>query len=396
MRVKRATYLALIVIGILGLALSLRADDLASRVVLLVNANDPESLEVARHYAEVRQVPVGNIVALPMSGEETIAWSEFIESIWNPLEMELVKRTWIDAIPMDLVDAEGRKKFSVSGHRVSYLLICRGVPLRIANDPSRYASGPEIDERSNFRINAASVDSELSLLPLPNHRIGGYLPNPIFDVDRPTAVQRGQVIKVTRLDGPTLADVLALPDRALRAEKTGLKGKAYVDLGGNHPDGDRWLEDVVRQLEELGFSTLVDRKRTTFPTDAPFEEPVLYFGWYAEKVNGPFLKPDFRFPDGAIAVHIHSFSAETLRRANERWCGPFVARGVTATVGNVYEPFLQLTHRPDLLLRALVRGENFGDAAWFAQRAVSWQTIAIGDPLYRPFAPPSNHAASVP
>ena len=66
-------------------------------------------------------------------------------------------------------------------------------------------------------------------------------------------------------------------------------------------------------------------------------------------------------------------------------CGLLVACGVAATVGNVFEPYLQLTHRPDLLLRALVRGHNFGDAAYYALPVLSWQAIALGDPLYRPF-----------
>jgi uncharacterized protein (TIGR03790 family) len=373
-------------LALVGFGGSSRADDdIAGRLILLANSNQPASLQVARHYADVRHVPLANIVILPMSSEETVSWSEFIDSIWNPLEAELVQRRWLDSIPMSLHDAEGRTKYSVSGHRISYLVICRGVPLRISNDPARYEHGPSFDDRSNFRANEAAVDSELSLLALPNHTIGGFLTNPLFGVDRPTTLQSQQVIKVSRLDGPALNEVLALPDRAILAERLGLKGRAYVDLGGNHPDGDRWLEEVVRQLEQLRITTVVDRKRTTFPADTPFESPVLYFGWYAERVNGPFLKTGFRFPDGAIAMHIHSFSAETLRRDSERWCGPFVARGVTATVGNVFEPYLQLTHRPDLLLRALARGDTFGDAVYFAQRALSWQTIAIGDPLYRPF-----------
>jgi uncharacterized protein (TIGR03790 family) len=174
-------------------------------------------------------------------------------------------------------------------------------------------------------------------------------------------------------------------ERALIAEREGLRGRAYVDLGGNHPDGDRWLETVVRQLDELGIETDVDRAPTTIPATARFDVPILYFGWYASSVNGPFTQPGFRFPPGAIALHIHSYSAATLRDATSGWCGPLVARGVTATLGNVFEPYLQLTHRPDFLLRALARGDNFGDAAMYAQRALSWQTVAIGDPLYRPF-----------
>jgi len=87
-----------------------------------------------------------------------------------------------------------------------------------------------------------------------------------------------------------------------------------------------------------------------------------------------------------VAVHIHSFSAHTLRSATEGWCGPLVARGVTATVGNVYEPYLEYLHRPDLLLGALVRGDDLVDAAYYALPVLSWQCVVIGDPLYRPFA----------
>ena len=62
-------------------------------------------------------------------------------------------------------------------------------------------------------------------------------------------------------------------------------------------------------------------------------------------------------------------------------------RGVTATVGNVHEPYLAFTHAPHLLLRALARGATWVEAIYFALPALSWQAVAIGDPLYRPFTP---------
>jgi hypothetical protein len=124
------------------------------------------------------------------------------------------------------------------------------------------------------------------------------------------------------------------------------------------------------------------------PITARFDAPVLYFGWYANDLNGPFALPGFRFPPGAIAVHIHSFSAQTLRSTTEAWVGPLVARGVTATVGNVFEPYLEFTHDPSLLLQALVQGMTFGEAAAYAVPVLSWQGVAIGDPLYRPFTVP--------
>ena len=361
------------------------AEDPAARVVLLANSDDPDSLQIARHYADMRHVPRENIVALPMPLTETITWPEFVATLWQPLQDELVRRKWIDAIPMALTDDVGRKKYAIAGHRIAYLVVCRGVPLRVAHSAALFSPRPPPYDRAELRTNEGAVDSELSLLAQTNYPINGFVGNPLYRNDRPSAWELAQVVKVARLDGPTAADALALVDQALAAERTGLLGRAYVDLGGKHPSGDRWLEAVAEQLSGLGYDLDVDRAPATFPVTARFDAPVLYFGWYAPNLIGPFALPGFRFPPGAIAVHIHSFSAETLRSASAGWCGPFVARGVTATVGNVFEPYLDFLHRPDLLLQSLVRGDTFGDAAYYAEPVLSWQSIAIGDPLYRPF-----------
>ena len=44
----------------------------------------------------------------------------------------------------------------------------------------------------------------------------------------------------------------------------------------------------------------------------------LYFGWYDWNVSGPFLNPRFRFRKGAVAMHLHSFSAEQLGERAEK------------------------------------------------------------------------------
>jgi tetratricopeptide (TPR) repeat protein len=56
------------------------------------------------------------------------------------------------------------------------------------------------------------------------------------------------------------------------------------------------------------------------------------------------------------------------------------------TMGSVDEPYLAGT--PDLAVfasRLVFSGFTFGEAAYTAQSALSWQTTVIGDPLYRPF-----------
>lgn len=364
------------------------ANDLAARVIVLANSDDPDSLRIARHYASVRGVPAGNIVALELAHTEAIGWGEFVATLWQPLLETLLHAKWIDAIPMTLTDAVGRRKYAPHGHRIAALVVCRGVPLKIGHDPALFAEVPPFTARGEFRTNAGAVDAELSLLALPNYVINAFVPNPLFQNERPSAFDLAQIVKVARLDGPTAEDALALVDRAVAAERAGLQGRAYIDIGDRDPVGNAWLEAAAAQVRTLGFDGDVDRAPATLPLSARIDAPALYFGWYASDVEGAFTLPGFRFPPGAIAVHIHSYSATTLRSATRGWTAPLVARGVTATVGNVNEPYLQLTHQPHLLLRGLARGDTLADAAYFALPALSWQAILVGDPLYRPFAVP--------
>jgi len=363
-------------------------DNLAARVIVLANSDDPGSLRIARHYAEVRGVPAANIIALKLPLAETITWREFIATLWQPLMESLVAAKWLDAIPMELTDPVGRRKYALYRHRIAALVVCRGVPLRIGHDPELFTEVLPLTKRGEFRTNAGAVDSELSLLGAPNYPISAWVPNPLFQNERPGAIEYGQVVKVARLDGPTVDDANALVDRAVAAERTGLLGRAYVDIANRDNIGDPWLEAAAKQLVELGFDTSVDRENATMPVTARIDAPVLYFGWYSGGVDGPFVLPGFRFPPGAIALHIHSYSASSMRQPGGGWTAPFVARGVTATFGNVHEPYLQFTHQPHLLLRALARGATLAEAAYFSMNALSWQAVLIGDPLYRPFAVP--------
>lgn len=364
---------------------ALRAGDLEERVVLLANSRQPESVALARFYAEQRGVPAANIVALPLPEEESITWRQFIDQVWQPLQDELYRRGWIEGTATELTDRLGRRRYALTGHSISYLVACRGVPLRIYNDPTLLPArnGRKILEQ--FNKNEGAVDAELSLIALGNHEITGLVANPLFAQQGPLTLDAAQTVKVTRLDGPTWESARGLVTSALEAERTGLIGRYYVDLRGPHAEGDKWLTAVREQLDGFGFPGDVEETAGTFSDATRFDAPVFYFGWYADHLNGAPAREGFVFPAGAVALHIHSYSAQTLHAPAAGWCGPLVARGVTATVGNVFEPFLEFTHRPNLLLRALGAGRNFGDAAYYALPALSWQAVAIGDPLYRPF-----------
>ena len=113
-------------------------------------------------------------------------------------------------------------------------------------------------------------------------------------------------------------------------------------------------------------------------------EAALYFGWYSEQVAGPFTRGGFKFQPGAVACHIHSYSATSVRDPFKWWVGPLLDKGAAAVLGNVYEPYLSLTTHLDVFAEHLLDGDTLVESAYAAQPGLSWMNPVVGDPLYRP------------
>jgi hypothetical protein len=52
----------------------------------------------------------------------------------------------------------------------------------------------------------------------------------------------------------------------------------------------------------------------------------------------PLADPGFRFRPGAVAVHIHSYNASTLRATDSNWIAPLLSKGAAALLGNTNPP----------------------------------------------------------
>jgi hypothetical protein len=195
---------------------------------------------------------------------------------------------------------------------------------------------------------------------------------------------------VGRLDGPSDAIVRRMIDSSIAAEKSGLWGWAYLDARGvtdpGYIEGDQWITHAGDLMRRHGIPVISDYAPETFPEGFPMQDAAIYYGWYAANVEGPFVRPEFRFTPGAVAVHLHSFSATTIRDPNMAWAGPLLAHGAAATLGNVYEPYLSLTVNFDILQDRLMNGFNLAEASYAATRGISWMNVVLGDPLYRPYA----------
>lgn len=359
----------------------------AAVTLVLFNKNDPESAELAAYYARQREISRDRVVGLDCPLTEEITRDQYETAIAKPVRRLFQKNGWWTM---------GRGPTGervVTASAIRFVALIRGMPLKIAPDPTLPNATfiPDLPPLLSSR-NDASVDSELAVLGLAPPSPGGIVPNPYFRRFTPISqnpIHPG-ILLTARLDGPTASIVRAMIDDALLVEKTGLWGWSYVDgrgiTTGGYAEGDQWLTSAVQAMRTQGLPVIFDQKPATFPPGYPITDAAVYYGWYAGAAEGPFADSTFNFRQGAVAVHIHSFSASTLRSSTANWCGPLLARGAAATLGNVYEPYLSLTANLDVFQDRLMAGFTLAESGWIAQRVLSWMTVIVGDPLYRPYA----------
>ncbi len=359
----------------------------AKFAVVVYNENDPLAAPLAKYYAEKRGIPAERIVALQCPLSEEISREQYDREIAEPLRRAFDRNSWWERATNP---ASAASPGPVSANRIRYLVLMRGMPLKIAQLTTKYPGDDPGPQPEGIRsVNAASVDSELAVLGRFSHTISGFQPNPYFrGYSRIIDTNFPGIMLVGRLDGPSDVIVRRMIDDSLAAERDGLWGRVYIDARGLGPEsgplaqGDAWLTTAAKEAD---LPVVLDKRAEMFETGYPMREVAVYLGWYSGGVAGPFTRPDFRFEPGAIAVHIHSFSAATIHSVEQGWVGPLLAKGAAASCGNVYEPYLLLTVHLDIFLNRLGGGFTLAESAYMAMPALSWMGTVVGDPLYRPF-----------
>lgn len=337
-----------------------RPFDPATTVVVLVNDAVPESVDIGKHYCEVRKVPEANILHLNVPREEEISWPVFTEKILGPFLGHLDKFT--EAI---------------------FVVPTYGVPVKIKNEKSD--RNPEANPSGLG--NSACVDAELALALQPDHEIEAWVNNELFRKDK-RITRDDRYLMVSRLDGPTPAIARALVDKAVYAETYGPKGIAWLDTRGLAEDGGSYgttdceMRTCLLVWDQYGIPYKDDDKPELLDVST-CADAMFYWGWYTGTYNG--TKP-YTFNVGAIGAHLHSFSAGTIRSATAQWVGPLLAHGITCTLGTVYEPFTIGFPAMNIVYDRMLKGYTWGEACAMAARINSWMCVYVGDPLYAPWS----------
>jgi uncharacterized protein (TIGR03790 family) len=357
---------------------------LAASTIVVYNKAALDSAELARFYAKQRGIASDHIVAVTCSTDEEISREEYDLNIAGPLREIFKARNWWT------LRETPEQQTVVMTTSIRFVAVIKGVPLKIKPTTDPYPGDQSVGGPVGGH-NEASVDSELAVLGLFSRQISGPLRNVYFQSFKTIGEMDNPVLLlVCRLDAPDAETVRRMIVDSIAAEKKGLWGRAYVDgaheTAAGYALGDQWLGEISVQLHKVGVPVIYENTPALFPEGYPMTDCALYYGWRAEKAAGPFAQPEFRFSRGAVAVHIHSFSAMTLRDPNAFWVAPLLERGAAATLGNVYEPYLQMTAHLNIFNDHLLHGFTFAESAYSSIEVLSWMSVMVGDPLYRPYA----------
>lgn len=351
----------------------------AANVLLVVNDNTPTGEPIARRYAQRRGLPSSNVCHVATADDETIPRTNYARTIEQPI--------W------ECISKLGGQD------RILYIVLTKGIPLRIEGTGERTGT-------------VASVDSELTLLYRRragrNAGTAGFIANPYFAGSdpqtawRPFSHQNHDIYLVTRLDGYTVGDALALVDRGAAPVRQGrivLDGRA----GSSDDAGNRWLRRAAERLQAggLGNRVIFDETSRVLTKEA---QVLGYYSWGTNDKAIRIRHFELQFVPGALAGMYVSSDGRTMKEPPPQWrprewedrdsyfagspqslVGDLIRDGITGAAAHVNEPYLDATIRPDILFPAYVGGMNLAESFYLAMPYLSWQTIVIGDPLCAPF-----------
>jgi uncharacterized protein (TIGR03790 family) len=380
-----------------------------NEVLLVFNADSPVSTAIAHDYRGKRKVT--NLLAIhcPDSAvstrNETISRANFQSRIAAPVSDFL------------------------AGHKdINFIVLTKGVPLRVegGNTGSR-------DEGTTGNLQA-SVDSYLAAIDYPSIRGAVRIKIHGSGADGFSWLNRYWKAKipfthatfggylVTRLDGYTQADAVALVARALSPRNqpyaTGNVSKVLLDVQPGFGMGDKrvqpltvtgdvpdessysaWNADMVRAADVLE-SAAIPVELDISPMFIGDRSNLLgYFSWGSndQKFSNDAYE-SLTFAPGSIGDTAVSTSARTFlpTTGGQSLIADLIAHGITGVKGYTDEPLLQAVASPSIAVdRYFVSGYTLAESFYAASRFVGWEDVVIGDPLCTYVLPEAQRTARI-
>ena len=378
-------------------------------IVVVANSRATDSVKLAKYYMKTRAIPPEHLIKIRTTWEEECERDEYDKNIAAPIRKAITKlRTaklirgivTIYGVPLKIrpptLDFDDEDKIE----KLRQQLQQNSETSEKQDQPGPKVQIKSLKEQIELILQTntrASVDSELALLLAEDYPLGNWLPNPFFlgFRDKELLLKRNEVLIVSRLDGPTPQTVRRVIDDTITTEQTGLQGTAYFDARWKKPETntpksgyalyDGALHNAAENLIQRGQLPVVIDDRPLLFEEGSCPDAALYSGWYS---LGNYVDA-FDWNPGSVGFHIASSECATLKREGSQvWCKRMLEEGVAATIGPVYEPFVQAFPPPELFFSKLTEGYlTLGEVYLISLPFLSWQMVLIGDPLYLPFKP---------
>lgn len=347
---------------------------LSDRVLVVFNRSDSGSRDVAKYYAKMRGIPQQNLCSISPIDNGTLGWKEYMIQVKEPIQKCLTQ---------------------VGRDKILYIVFTYNTPFRVEGPDKRAVNlDTALDQHVADIWDQYAPDFPMNRPKQPyfdeaRSKANQYLPF-ISLADYRAEPGAMTIYSVWRLDAPDVHLAKGLVDKAIEAEKSGLKGEVCIDRrwplntiqDSGYGSGDWDLHRAADFARQAGFKVLEDANDQEFGTPpAPMcPNAALYAGWYSlNKYNDAFT-----WNTGAIGIHLDSLSAWNPRTGTN-WVANAIRRGITVTTGAVQEPMLNGLVHPSGAFRDLFQGANVGDAFLRNTNFLKWEIIYVGDPLYRPF-----------
>jgi uncharacterized protein (TIGR03790 family) len=309
----------------------LRAQDLA----LIVNAADPDSVELGRYYAQQRRIGAERVIAINFPpGQAALSIEQF----------EQVQATLRSKVPA------GVQAYALAW-TLPYRVDCMSITSAFAFgfDPAFCAQGCRPTRPSPYFASASTT------------------PAADFGL-RPAML----------LAGRDLAAAKAMIDRGVRSDDRWPSGTAYLLGTSDRKRNVRAAShDEVRR--RLGAAVRIER----INGDAlDGQTDVLFYFTGVQRVAGLDRN---RFVDGAMADHLTSLGG-VLVGSSQTTVLDWLSAGATGSYGATTEPCNFRAKFPDIgvAMAHYVGGETLIEAYWKSVR-MPGQGLFVGEPLARPF-----------
>ncbi len=378
---------------------------LNERVLLIQNSNSEISLTIGNDYATRRNISkILNINCLDSainSDYEYINFPDYVTLIENPI-----------------------KNYLISNPEIDFIVLTKGIPIHIYNTPNKpYGGICCVDSRIasiGYETSSTSSIVAISDLDYGNTFVGQAWANKFWNSTTPFSHSIFGGYLVTRLDGYTQADAIALTTRSLQAESNLANGivtsgtillDACADFGfPNEPqpysiyppnyspgttinittEGPYGLYNT--DMQESYNDLLASNISVQFDTSNSFIGNISnlkgYVSWGSNDTNyNANSYNTLGFAAGALAETAVSTGGRTFlpTTGGQSLIANLISQGITGVKGYTDEPLLVAVASPKIIFNRYRNGWTLAESFYAASRLIGWMDIVIGDPIGRAY-----------